>query len=58
MVSARALEAMVVVVETEFSVLASVQLGIGLMAVYGLKCTRFAGGCVPSVLCTRGVAAP
>ena len=39
------------------AVAVSLQLGIGRIAVWWLKRTRFAGGWVPSVRCTRGVAA-
>ena len=35
----------------------SLQLGIGRIAVWWLKRTRFAGGWVPSIRCTRDVAA-
>ena len=43
-------------VETGISVSFSLQLGICRMAVCGLKRTRFAGGRVHSVKCTRGLA--
>ena len=35
----------------------SLQLGIGRIAVWWLKRTRFTGGWVPSIRCTRDVAA-
>ena len=50
-------ESWVVGVEVGFLVFASLQLGTGRMAVCGLKRTCYAGGWVPSVLCTRVVAA-
>ena len=39
------------------AVAVSLQLGIRLIAVWWLKRTRFAGGWVPNVRCTRGIAA-
>ena len=57
MVAASTWDGKVVDLSSSVSVAVSLQLGIGRIAVWLLKLTRFAGGWVNSALCTRVVAA-